>query len=70
MINTPIVVANRIGTENYGSNVIKFWGSSFVTNANGDIVLKMSNKESISSVLVNLGMKKKCKRLWGFNEKN
>ena len=40
MINTPIVVVNRIGKEIKNNKKIDFWGSSFITNANGDINIR------------------------------
>lgn len=66
MINTPIVIANRTGVESNNKNTIKFWGSSFVTNSDGNIILMNDISESTSSTIIDLTMKKKSKKMWGF----
>ena len=43
MINTPIVIVNRSGHEKDKDSMINFWGSSFVTNADGDIIFMNKN---------------------------
>ena len=40
MNNIPVVIANRIGKEMNGKRLISFWGSSFITNADGAIIVK------------------------------
>ena len=42
MINTPIIISNRIGneTEFNQSSSIDFWGSGFITDSSGNIVKK------------------------------
>ena len=66
MINTPIVIINRIGTEYSNSKRINFWGSSFITDANGDISYMADNKKNIHKYTINLMSKKKYQKLWGF----
>ena len=47
MINTPMIVANRIGNETEVNRTIKFWGSSFITDSNGNIVKKCQSRQSV-----------------------
>ena len=66
MINTPVVIANRSGNEKDKDNMIDFWGSSFVTNADGDVVFMSKNKKSINHITIDLIQKKISKKLWSF----
>ena len=66
MINTPVVVVNRIGKEIKKNKKIDFWGSSFITNANGDILYKADNKECSYKVTLDIHMEQKYQKLWGF----
>ena len=66
MINTPIIVVNRSGNEKDKNSMINFWGSSFVTNANGDIIFMNKNKKSTNHIAINLIQKKVSKKLWAF----
>jgi N-carbamoylputrescine amidase len=66
MINTPIVIANRSGKEKDKDNMINFWGSSFVTDANGDIIFMNKSKRSTNHITVNLAQKKISKKSWSF----
>jgi N-carbamoylputrescine amidase len=66
MINTPIVVTNRIGVEYNGSRKIRFWGHSFITNANGDIEYKADNKKVLHKHTIDLSLNKKYRKLWAF----
>ena len=66
MINTPIVVTNRIGVEYDGSKKIRFWGHSFITNANGDIEYKSDNKKVFHKHTIDLSKNKKYRKLWNF----
>ena len=67
MINTPIVVVNRIGNEACRNKKINFWGSSFVTNGNGDITYLAGNKRTLHRHTIDLSTKRKYQKLWGFN---
>ena len=66
MINTPVVTVNRLGNEKDKDNMINFWGSSFVTNANGDIVFINKSKKSTSHITIDLIQKNISKKLWSF----
>ena len=66
MINTPVVIANRCGNEKDKDSIINFWGSSFVTNANGDIIFMNKSNKSTNHVVINLIQKKISKKLWSF----
>ena len=66
MINTPIVIINRIGNESSNNKRIDFWGSSFITDANGEISYIADNKKNIHKHTINLLSKKKYQKLWGF----
>ena len=69
MINTPIVIANRIGVEKENKTKIRFWGSSFITNADGDIVHALKNTEIVSSFTLNLDERKQAIKRWNFAKK-
>jgi N-carbamoylputrescine amidase len=66
MINTPVVVTNRIGVEYDRSRKIRFWGNSFITNANGDIEYKSDNKKVLHKHTIDLSKNKKFRELWNF----
>tara|TARA_B100001564_G_scaffold8996_1_gene7639 strand:- start:242 stop:1072 length:831 start_codon:yes stop_codon:yes gene_type:complete len=67
MINTPIVVPNRIGKETKKEKMINFWGSSFITNANGDILYMADNKQCMHKITMDLNDKQKYRKIWGFH---
>ena len=69
MINTPIVIVNRSGNEKDKDSMINFWGSSFVTNADGDIIFMNKNKKSTDHIIISLIQKKISKKLWSFCSK-
>ena len=66
LINTPVIVANRCDIEKRGENVLKFWGSSFVTNSDGDIIERANKNNMILSVSINTDNKRKSVKKWGF----
>ena len=66
MINTPVVVVNRIGKEIKKNKKIDFWGSSFITNANGDILYKADNKEGSHKITLDIHAEQKYQKIWGF----
>lgn len=66
MINTPIVIVNRTGYESSKQNAVKFWGSSFVTNSNGDITFMNKSGKTTSYTTIDLAMKKISVKSWGF----
>ena len=66
LVNTPVVVTNRCSTETRGKHTIRFWGSSFITNSDGEIVKQAActNKTIITSI--DLRDKPESLRKWGF----
>ncbi len=68
MINTPVIICNRIGVESSRNSSISFWGNSFITNCSGDIVKKMSNNESAIYHEITLKDQITAKRLWNFED--
>ena len=66
LINTPVIVANRCDIEKRGENVLKFWGSSYVTNSDGDIIERANKNNMILSVSINTDNKRKSVQKWGF----
>ena len=68
MINTPIIVANRCSQENDTTNSIKFWGSSFATNSDGEIIAKAKTRNQILHFSVDLRKKRESVKKWGFIE--
>ena len=70
MNNIPVVIANRIGKEMNGKRLISFWGSSFITNADGAIIVKsLHNKEDFLKTTIDLSHRKKSIKKWGFFKK-
>ena len=41
----PVIASNRIGTENEGSISVTFYGSSFIANHLGNILIEMDKKD-------------------------
>ena len=66
MINTPIIISNRIGKESAANRSITFWGSSFITNSNGDIVKKCPRGESTINHKIFIKDQITSKRMWNF----
>lgn len=68
MNNIPVIVANRIGKESYKNREIRFWGSSFICNANGDLILKCKSKDVFSNAIINLNDRLNYKKDWNFSQ--
>ena len=66
LTSTPVIVANRCSTEISGVHKIKFWGSSFITNSDGEIIIKAGQSNKTIKTSINLGDKLKSIRKWGF----
>ena len=66
MNNMPIVVSNRIGTEQQKDTLIKFWGSSFMTNAHGTTIKKCNSKEEIIEQRFHIKEQISIKKMWNF----
>ena len=67
MNNIPVVVANRIGKETSGNKTISFWGSSFITNSDGQIIAKAGKSTSLVNGTITLLDRKKSIKKWGFS---
>ncbi len=70
MHNTPIIIVNRTGKESSNHSSINFWGSSFLTDANGDILKKCSSKSGVLSHCYRLEDQISAKKMWNFIDIN
>ena len=68
MNNIPVVVANRIGTEKQKDTSIKFWGSSFMTDAHGTTIKKCKARESIIKHRFYIKEQISIERMWNFQD--
>ena len=66
LINTPVVVTNRCSTETRGKHKIRFWGSSFTTNSDGEIIKQAARTNKTIVTSIDLRDKPKSLRKWGF----
>ena len=66
MINTPVVICNRIGIESHGNSSISFWGNSFITDSNGNLVKKAGSSEGVLYHKFMIRDQITAKRLWNF----
>ena len=70
MHNTPVVIVNRIGKESANRSSICFWGSSFLTDANGDILKKCASKPGVLSHSYRINDQISAKKMWNFIDIN
>ena len=70
MHNTPVVIVNRIGKESANRSSICFWGSSFLTDANGDILKKCASKPGVLSHRYRINDQISAKKMWNFIDIN
>ena len=68
MNNIPIVVANRIGTEQQKDSSIKFWGSSFITDAHGTSLKRCKLKQGIIKYRFYKKEQISIKKMWNFQD--
>ena len=68
MNNIPIVVANRIGTEQQKDSSIKFWGSSFITDAHGTSLKRCKSKQDIIKYRFYKKEQISIKKMWNFQD--
>ena len=66
MINTPIVISNRTGKETMKDSSISFWGSSFISDSNGDVVKKCPKSECSIHYKFLINDQITSKRMWNF----
>ena len=66
----PVVTVNRVGLEQDPSGQtggIRFWGSSFVAGAQGELLYRASDTEEAQEVVeVDLGCSEQVRRWWPF----
>lgn len=63
----PVVASNRIGTESWDQEELTFWGSSFVTDANGSMVAEASREEQqVISATINITANQGKRAAFGF----
>lgn len=68
MNNIPVVVANRVGSEGKKNRHINFWGSSFITNADGDIITEALDKAKVIKSTIDLSYRRQAIQKWLFNK--
>tara|TARA_B100000925_G_scaffold268984_1_gene230456 strand:- start:48 stop:881 length:834 start_codon:yes stop_codon:yes gene_type:complete len=68
MINTPIVISNRTGKETMKDSSISFWGSSFISDSNGDVVKRCPQGEGFIHHKFLIKDQITAKRMWNFVE--
>ena len=68
MNNIPVVVANRMGTEKQKNTSIKFWGSSFVTDAHGTTIKKCKARECVIKHRFYIKEQISIERMWNFQD--
>ena len=68
MNNIPVVVANRIGTEQQKDSSIKFWGSSFITDSHGTSLKRCKLKQDIIKYRFYKKEQISIKKMWNFQD--
>ena len=66
MNNIPVAIVNRIGVECQKDKSIKFWGSSFITNAHGTTLKKCNSKEAVIKHKFHIKEQISIKKMWNF----
>jgi N-carbamoylputrescine amidase len=62
----PVVASNRIGRESSGDVEMEFYGSSFITDHLGNLVVSADRQsETVLSATVNLQAVREYRRAWG-----
>ncbi|MDR3243405.1 MAG: N-carbamoylputrescine amidase [Elusimicrobiota bacterium] len=62
----PLIASNRVGTEKEKSSSMTFYGSSFITGANGEIIAQMNrSKEGYITAEFDLDEISEIRRSWG-----
>ena len=65
----PVITVNRVGHEEDPSGQtggIQFWGHSFVTGPQGELVTELGQEEAIAVVEVDLSRSERVRRWWPF----
>lgn len=66
MTNIPVVVANRIGIEQQKDTSIKFWGSSFITDAHGTSLKRCKLRQQVIKHRFYKKEQISIKKMWNF----
>lgn len=63
-----VVTVNRVGIERDSScnSEILFWGRSFVSGPQGEIILEMDDKEGVQVVEIDLDKTDRVRKWWPF----
>jgi N-carbamoylputrescine amidase len=62
----PLVAANRVGRETFGSTEIRFYGSSFIADPTGGIVIEADRSaETVIVATLDLARIREERRSWG-----
>lgn len=62
----PVLASNRVGTEIDGNSQMTFFGSSFIANEEGNIIVELSrSEENVAVVDVDLSVIDKKRVSWG-----
>lgn len=62
----PVIASNRIGTEQFGSSYIHFYGSSFITDNKGQIIAQTGRSdEGVITARVDLERNRRQRAAWG-----
>ena len=62
---TPVVAANRVGSESGPHGVTHFWGRSFITDERGAIVAKASDRDEFITATFDLSEIRRRRANWG-----
>ena len=68
MTNIPVVIANRIGIEQQKNTSIKFWGSSFITDAHGTSIRRCKLKQQVIKYRFYKKEQISIKKMWNFQD--
>ncbi|HEY9886354.1 MAG TPA: carbon-nitrogen hydrolase [Vampirovibrionales bacterium] len=65
--NLPMLSCNRVGLENLGESSINFWGSSFITGSQGEILSQASlDKEEIIYATIDKQQTEITRQAWPY----
>jgi N-carbamoylputrescine amidase len=65
----PVLVCNRVGSEPHPTGAgpgIRFWGHSFATGPQGELLAVADEDEAIVQTVVDLGRSEHVRRIWPF----
>jgi N-carbamoylputrescine amidase len=63
---TPVIASNRVGTEYEGDSFIRFYGSSFVADGQGQIVASLDeSEENVCVASFDLDELERARQSWG-----